>query len=115
MPANGPARWLAEARAHFTTVYGHQAGRVVLVLLNDLGEQIRITLPTEPDGELPPLAEAVLTVLRAAAGPVPPKVLARKAGYAYSSRFRGAMADLARRGLVSRSPDGYAATPGTGR
>ena len=106
MPANGPARWLAEARAHFTTVYGPQAGRVVLVLLNDLGEQIRIVLPPEPSCELSPTAEAILEALRGATGPLTPKVLARRAGCRHNSHFRAVVTDLARRGLVARSPDG---------
>ncbi len=60
-----------------------------------------------------PLEEAVLEVL-ASGAVIAPKVLARKAGYPYNSRFRAAMTGLARRGLVTRTPDGYRrVTPGT--
>lgn len=59
-----------------------------------------------------PLESAILEALTSdiavgATAVVAPKVLARKAGYPYNSRFRTAMTALARRGLVARVPDGY--------
>lgn len=39
------------------------------------------------------------------------KKIAKRSGYAYSGRIRSTLADLCRRNILTRSPDGYRRTP----
>jgi hypothetical protein len=58
----------------------------------------------EVNGDLSDLHRAILRVLTDV--PQSVKVLARLAGYSYSPRFRAGVADLVRRGMAARMPDG---------
>lgn len=107
MARTKPAAWLEEARRLFETAYGPQAGDLHILLANELGERLRLSVPPVPAETLTPMAETILEALREAGKPLPAKVLAKRAGYAYGSRLRQALADLGRRGMISRLPDGY--------
>src|SRR5262245_9486390 len=61
---------------------------------------------TGPAAALSAIEQAIMD--NTTAVPVSPKIVARKAGYAFSSYFREDVKSLARRGLVRRLPDGLA-------
>lgn len=69
------------------------------------------TSPASPSTAPTSCEDAILEALRAAAKVIPTKTLAARAGYAYSSRFRGVLAELVRAGKIVRTPDGYRPMP----
>jgi hypothetical protein len=84
--------------------------------INVHGTFCRVTLeirPIDPAAPaaglecLPPMAQAILEVLRLEGVPGTAKALARKTGYAYNSHLRAVLSSLDHKGLVRRTPDGY--------
>jgi hypothetical protein len=98
--------WFAQCRAIIAENFGEQLEAVSITLRVIDGRSLTYRLPPEPAaGPRDGIEQAVLQVLRS--GPQIGKALAHKAGYSYSSHFRGVLAEMYRKGRIQRCPEGY--------
>lgn len=108
--ANSPrSKVLAVGKAVLKFVTGKEPGSVHVTVKGSGAEVTLHGSDAETTTDPPRLSDTERAIVKALEGGrvLNTKQLANATGYSYSGRFRQCLTDLARYGLVLRTPDGY--------